>query len=80
MAGWRATMKTVFATAVVTSAAWAIGGGLWLQQERARWASERAAPVLALREAVVAHAPVPARPVVKPRSRYVTMPGSARQT
>lgn len=62
MRGWQATARTVFATAAVTSAAWLIGGALWLQQERERWRAQGAAPVLAGNEAVVARAPRPASP------------------
>lgn len=70
MERWRATARTILATAAVTSAAWLVVGAIWLQQERARWAREAAAPVLAESEAVVARAPSPASPeetVEKPR-------------
>ena len=58
MQRWAATLKTIAATAAVTSAAWLIGGAWWLQQERQRW---EAHPAPVLQRAPVAHAPTPAR-------------------
>jgi len=76
--GRRATARTIAVTATVTSLAWLIGGALYLQQERQRWAAEAAAPVLAGNEAVVARAPRPASPedtVRQPQgSQPVTVP------
>jgi murein DD-endopeptidase MepM/ murein hydrolase activator NlpD len=38
MRPWLATARTILATAAVTSAAWLIGGSIYIQHERATWA------------------------------------------
>jgi murein DD-endopeptidase MepM/ murein hydrolase activator NlpD len=64
---WLRTARTILATASVTSAAWLIGGAIWLQHERAEWAA---------RPHVARPAPVSTPSVVVIRAGDLTMPVS----
>lgn len=51
---WLATARVIVATATLTSAAWLIGGSLWVEQERQRWAAEDERPTAFLPQKTVA--------------------------